>query len=156
MDKDLKKRKKDMYQGLWFGTIALIIIIIVMWAFARDDFEGNGLIWFTAFCIIGIIGSWLYFTYQKEKDKRPGSKDNAGDKVIKASNKIHGGFLKFFAIRWGFLMVFLIGGGIYLLITVDEYRWIGFILIGLGLILIIAVRNLWKIGGQKLKTGRYY
>ena len=152
---DLEKRRKDMYQGLWFGTIVLIIIIIAMWIFAKNDFKGNGLIWFTSFCVIGIIGSWLAYIYQREKDKKPKIKNNAGDKIIKINNKIHGEFLRLWTIKWISLMILFIGGGIYILIIGGLYWWLGFILIALGLALIIVIKNLWKMGGQKLK-GRYY
>jgi len=153
---DLKKRRKDMYQGLWFGTIALIIIMAVMWIFVRDEFKGNELIWLTGFCIIGIIGMWLYYIYQKQKDKELKTKDKTADKIIKVSNKVHGGFLRLWIIKWAILMILFIGGGIYILIIGGLYWWVGFILIGLGLALIIVIRNLWIIGGRKLKTGRYY
>ena len=152
---DLKKRQKDMYQGLWFGTIALIIILIVSLIFARNEFKKGELIWFTLFLIVGIIGAWLYFIYQKKKDEGLKPKNKTGDNIIKASNKIHGAFFRFWIVKWVFLMIAFIGGGIYILIIGGLYWWVGFILIGLGLALIIVIKNLWKMSKQKLK-GRYY
>ncbi len=152
---DLKKRQKDMYQGLLFGTILLIIIIILFWTI--PELQGSdSKIKLTIATIIAIPFAWILFYRQKKIDEgKIKQEKNVKEGVYKGVHIVQGVGFKFNAIRYLIVMILFLGGGIWILVTGGEYWWVGLILIGVAILLPIAIKTFWKVGGQKLK-GRNY
>lgn len=153
----MDKNQKDMYQGLWFGTILVILIILFMWISPliseklANEFTLNAKIYSTIIAIIALPLAWYFFNKQKKLDKNKQEPSGA----YKGLNVAHGIGFKAMAIRWAIGGVLSLILGIYFLISGGTYWWIGLIFLILALLLIILVRNLWKKGSSKIK-GRYY
>jgi hypothetical protein len=155
---NLEKRQKDMYQGLWFGTILVIILLPIIWLVPAvgGQMELKEKIYLTIFAIIVIPLAWIFFYHQKKIDsKKIKQKENLGEAAFKGVNALHGIELWFGSIRYIFLFIFLIIGGVFILISGGKYWWMGLMLIVIGILIPIVIRTYWKLGRQKLK-GRYY
>jgi uncharacterized membrane protein len=152
---DLLKRQKDMYQGLWFGTIVLAILLILFWTVPELKADSSK-IKYTIAIVVVIPLAWIWFYRQKKIDEgKIKQKENIGEKAYKGVNIIHGVDFKFRAIKYGIVMLMFLAGGVWILIKEPDYWWIGLMLIVIAIFLPIAIKTFWKVGDQKLK-GRYY
>jgi hypothetical protein len=155
---DLLKRQKDMYQGLWFGTILIIIILHIIWLVPAvgGQMDIKEKIYLTILAIIAIPLAWIFFYHQKKKDAGEiEQKENIPDAAFKAVNFFGGIGYFFSSVRYILLFIVFLVGGIYFLITGEEYWWIGLMLVIIALLLPIAIITFWRFGKEKLK-GRYY
>lgn len=161
MDEDLKKRQKDMYQGLWFGTVVLAIILITFWIFPERvgaDFWDK--IEWTAIIIAAVTLGWIFFYRQKKIDEgKLSQKEGAKKDFFEGSNVYHGLRFKYYSIGSAIGMVVLIIFGIYTLINElmvgGSLWWAGLLMIVIGGLLVIPVKTYWEYGKHKMK-GRYY
>jgi len=152
---NLEKRQKDMYQGLWFGTILLIIIIILFWTIPELKTDSSK-IKYTILILVAIPMAWLFFYRQKKIDEKKIKQGNKTvDVAYKGFNLIHGIDFKFRAIKYVIVMLVFLFGGVWIFIKQPEYWWIALMLIIIAILLPIAIKTFWKVGDQKLK-GRYY
>ena len=155
---DLTKRQNDIYQGLWVGTIFLIILAIAIWivpVFSTEvDLKTKKEI--TISVIICIPLGWIFFYHQKKKDKsKVGQRENIFEEHFEASNIISGYWLKFYSLKYSVFFVVFLLFGIYVLIFHRAYWWIGIILIVIAILLPIVIKTLWNLGEQRQK-GRFY
>jgi hypothetical protein len=152
---DLMKRQKDMYQGLWFGTIILIILLILFWTVPELKADSSKIKYTIAIVVILPL-AWIWFYRQKKIDEgKIKQKENLGEKAYKGVNIIHGVDFKFRAVNYVIVMLVFLFGGVWILIKQPEYWWIALMLIVIAILLPIAIKTFWKVGDQKLK-GRYY
>jgi len=154
---DSEKRRKEMYQGLWFGTIVLPILIIAVWTIPiiKNEFDLKSQIILTLISFVGLIGGWIHFFHQKKRDEEPELKEATKEKIIKSVNIFHGIGFNFESIKWTIASLLFFAGGIYILITDKSYWWIGLMFIILSILLITVIKTFWRISKEKIK-GRYY
>ena len=155
---DLIKRQKDFYQGLWVGTIFLVLLIIAMWlipAFSNEvDLKTKKDI--TISIIIFVPLGWIFFYYQKRKDEgKVKQGGNITEDYFETNNILSGYWLKFYSLKYSVIFVVFLLFGLYVLIFDRKYWWIGLMLVVIGALLPIAIRGLWNLGEQRQK-GRLY
>tara|TARA_Y100000310_G_scaffold213007_1_gene213895 strand:- start:388 stop:861 length:474 start_codon:yes stop_codon:yes gene_type:complete len=153
-------KQKEMRNGLIFGTILLIPLLIFFWINPLKGEESLSLIeqvgW-TVLIAIGLVGGWGFYLHQKKLDKfpNPNGKDNLQEKAFRTTNKFHGGLFKIGSIKWAAIGILFLIGGIAIIISSPEYWWAGVLLILLAIALIVVVKIFWNLGKTKL-DGRYY
>jgi uncharacterized membrane protein YadS len=155
---ELIKRQKDIYQGLWVGTIFLVLLIIAMWTIPAlsNEVDLKTKKDMTIAIIICVPLGWIFFYYQKKKDEGKIKQEGGiADDYFETNNIISGYWLKFQSQKYALFFVVSLLFGIYVLIFQREYWWIGLMLIVIAILLPIAIRNLWKLGEQRQK-GRFY
>ena len=157
MNDDLTKRQKDMYHGLWFATIILIIILIAFWSFPKEiDMDQIKKIIWTIVIIVTTILAWIFFYNQKRIDEKK-LVYNEGTKkdLFEGINISHGIYWRYRAVGLIATAIMFLIISIYILMFERTYWWLSVILLFIVVLIPIAVKNSCKVGGQKMK-GRYY
>lgn len=158
MDNDLIKRQRDFYQGLWVGTILLVLLLIAIWIIPifSNEFTLKKKLFWTISVVLTIPLGWIFFYYQKKKDE---GKIKQEKKIVKgyieSKNVVSGYYLKFLSLKHILFSAVFLLFGIYALIFEKKYWWVGLILIVVAVLLPVAIKGLWKLGGQRQKR-RFY